>query len=87
MPVLDSAKKRLRQNKKRRQRNQKWKDELKQVTNEMKKLISEGKKEEAEELMPELASAADKAAGKGPLHKNKAGRIKSKFAKKINKLD
>lgn len=53
----------------------------------MKKLISEGKKEEAEELMPELASAADKAAGKGPLHKNKAGRIKSKFAKKINKLD
>lgn len=53
----------------------------------MEKLISEGKKDEAEELMPELASAADRAAGKGPMHKNKASRIKSKFAKKINNLD
>ncbi|MFW6070929.1 MAG: 30S ribosomal protein S20 [Candidatus Bipolaricaulota bacterium] len=87
MPVLDSAKKRLRQNSKRRERNQKRKDDLKRVTNEMKKLISQGKKEQAEELMPELASVADRAASKGPLHKNKAGRIKSKFARKIEELD
>lgn len=53
----------------------------------MKKLISQGKKEEAEELLPELASVADRAASKGPLHKNRAGRIKSKFAKQVNELD
>jgi|GEM_PF-2935646 len=55
--------------------------------NELDKLISQGEKEEAEELMPELASVADQAASKGPLHKNKAGRIKSKFARRINELD
>lgn len=53
----------------------------------MKELISQGEKEEAEELLPELARAADKAASKGPLHKNKAGRIKSKFAKMVGELD
>jgi len=54
--------------------------------NEMDKLISQGKKEEAEELMPELASVADQAASKGPLHKNKASRIKSKYMKRINNI-
>lgn len=53
----------------------------------MDKLIAQGKKEEAEEFMPELASVADRAASKGPLHKNKAGRIKSKFARQISELD
>jgi ribosomal protein S20 len=53
----------------------------------MEKLISQGKKEESKELLPELASVVDQAASKGPLHKNKAGRIKSKFARRINELD
>jgi ribosomal protein S20 len=53
---------------------------------EMDGLIEEGNKEEAEELLPELMSVADKAAGNGPLHVNKASRIKSKYSRRVDEL-
>ncbi len=87
IPIIESAKKRLRQNKKRRKLNQKRKDDLKAVTKEMDGLLEQGKTEEAEELLPELMKYADKAARKGSFHKNKASRIKSKYSKMVNKVD
>lgn len=49
----------------------------------MKRYIIAGEKEKAKELLPQLMKAADKAAAKGAIHKNKAARIKSRMMKKI----
>jgi len=76
----------LRQNKKRAKRNRYYKNKLKKVSKKLQTLIDEGKKEEAEETLPQLMRAADRAAAKGPLHKNKASRIKSKMARRVNDL-
>lgn len=86
IPIIESAKKRLRQNKKRAKLNKERKNALKEVTKQMDRLLEEGKKEEAQELLPDLMSLADKAAGKGPFHKNKAARIKSKYTRKVQAL-
>ncbi|MFP3952732.1 MAG: 30S ribosomal protein S20 [Candidatus Bipolaricaulota bacterium] len=87
IPIIESAKKRLRQNKKRKELNQKRKKDLKAVTKKLGKLIDQGKKSDAEELLPELMEYADKAARKGSFHKNKASRIKSKYAKLVNDIE
>ncbi|MEF8726231.1 MAG: 30S ribosomal protein S20 [Candidatus Bipolaricaulota bacterium] len=87
IPVIKSAKKRLKQNRKRRARNKERKKKLREVTKKIDKLISAGNKEEAEDLLPELARLADRAASKGPLHENKAARIKSKFSKRVDSMD
>ncbi|MFW6104753.1 MAG: 30S ribosomal protein S20 [Candidatus Bipolaricaulota bacterium] len=87
IPVIKSAKKRLKQNRKRRARNKERKEKLREVTKKIDKLISAGNKEEAEDLLPELARLADRAASKGPLHENKAARIKSKFSKRVDSMD
>ncbi len=56
------------------------------ITKKMDGLIAEGNTEEAEELLPQLMRVADRAAAKGPLHENKAGRIKSKYSRRVNQL-
>ena len=42
--------------------------------------------ETAQKMLPEVHSAIDKCCTKGIIHKNTAGRKKSRLAKKINKL-
>ncbi len=86
IPIIESAKKRLRQNKKRAKLNRERKKDLKEVTKRMDRLLEEEKKEEAEELLPDLISLADKASSKGPFHKNKAARIKSKYSRRVKAL-
>ncbi|MEF8837444.1 MAG: 30S ribosomal protein S20 [Candidatus Bipolaricaulota bacterium] len=83
---MKSAKKRLRQNKKRRERNKKRTQKLKRITKEMDNLLEEEDEEGASELLPELMRTADRAASKGPLHQNKASRIKSKYARRVDDL-
>ena len=86
MPTIKSSKKRLRQNAKKRERNKIRKDKLKKVVKEIEGLIDQGEKEKAEEMVPEFMKTVDRAAAKGPLHKNKAARIKSKIMKKLNDI-
>jgi small subunit ribosomal protein S20 len=43
-------------------------------------------KDEAQKLLPKVASMLDKLAKKNVIHKNKASNIKSKLAKHINTL-
>jgi len=74
MPVIKSAKKKLRQDKKKRQRN-------KEIKNSLKELIKKAEKDPSEKLIKQLMSIADKAAKNHTIHKNKAARIKSTFAK------
>ena len=78
MPNIKSAKKRVLVAKARSEANKAAKTQLKTV---LKKARAEGADAEAIKVS---VVAADKAAGKGLIHKNKAARLKSQLAKKAN---
>jgi small subunit ribosomal protein S20 len=82
MPIIKSAKKALRQNVRRRKINLKRKAELKSVIKEYKKLISSSK-DEAKKYLPQVYKKLDKMAKVNLIKKNKAGRLKSRLAKKM----
>lgn len=77
MPVGKSAKKKLRQDRKRQVRNR-------GVLLNLKKLVKNALKIKTEKAVLMAIKAADKAAGKNKIHKNKAARIKSKLQKIIS---
>jgi len=83
MPILRSAKKRMRQDQKKRLRNQSVKEQTKTSIKKLKGLIDEGKKNEAKKFLPHILSLIDKTAVKGVWHKNKAARIKSRLIKRL----
>lgn len=72
-----SAIKRARQNKKRRARNRKTKSEV-------RKVIKQVVKTKDKEQLNKAYSIIDRAAKTGALHRNTAGRKKSKLAKLVN---
>lgn len=82
MPILKSAKKRLRQNEKRRLRNKSVKSYLKTIT---KKVMNEKEKSKATDLLKEAYKAYDMAVSKAVIHKNNAARKKSHLSKLISK--
>jgi small subunit ribosomal protein S20 len=85
MPHTPSAWKRLRQTEKRKKRNRTWAKVLKKEVREVNDAL---KANDAATAATELVSATkklDSAADKGIIHKNKAARLKSRMAKKINK--
>ncbi|MBI4079381.1 MAG: 30S ribosomal protein S20 [Candidatus Levybacteria bacterium] len=75
MPVIKSAKKKLRQDRKRKQRNDAF-------YSHVKKLLKQARKSRSKESARKATQAVDKAAKRGLLHKNKAARIKSSLVKK-----
>lgn len=84
MPHTKSAAKRLRQSEMRRKRNKTWVKQVKKQTRAVVDAIAAG---DAAKVGTELTAAAkklDKAAAKGVIHKNKAARMKSRLAKKVN---
>jgi small subunit ribosomal protein S20 len=74
MPVIKSAKKKLRQDKKREEVN----DALRST---LKKVLKEAQKSKTAEKVKKAAILVDKAVKKGLIHKNKAARIKSRLSK------
>lgn len=74
MPILQNAKKKLRQDKKRTIHNRKIKDTL-------KLLIKTAKAKKTREDVNKAFSGVDKAAKHNLIHKNKAARIKSSLSK------
>lgn len=76
----------MRKSLKRRARNRRRLAALKRVIKELRRHLAAGERERAQELLPKLMQAADRAAAKGPLHRNKAARIKSKWMRKVNEL-
>ena len=85
MPIIKSAKKRMRQDRKRRERNKAIQRRTQTISGKLSELIHEKKTEEARNKLPELIAIMDKAASKGIWHKNKAARKKSKLMKKLAK--
>lgn len=74
MPVIKSAKKKLRQDKKRQARNKVQKDFL-------KKVVKEFKKSPSEKGLTAVFKAADKSVKNHLIHQNKAARLKSTLTK------
>ncbi|NLM96110.1 MAG: 30S ribosomal protein S20 [Halanaerobiaceae bacterium] len=85
MPVIKSAKKRVRISAKRTALNREWKDRLKSSIKKFERLVEEGNVAEAKEQLQETFKVIDKAANKGIIHKNNAARKKSRLSKMLNK--
>jgi small subunit ribosomal protein S20 len=84
MPVLKSAKKRMRQNLKRRARNFPVRSELKSLIKKIMELIKDGKLDEANKFLPKVYSIIDMACKKKIIHPNNAARKKSLVARGLN---
>ncbi len=86
MPITKSAQKALRQNKRRRARNLKQSRSLKDEIKALKKLMAKKDKKGANEILPKVYKALDKAAKTNLIKKNNAARLKSRLTKAVNKL-
>jgi small subunit ribosomal protein S20 len=80
MPIIKSAKKRVKVANKAAVRNSKTKRSLRGAIKAFHAAVTGGKKE-AKELQSKAQSSIDKAAKKGVMHKNKAARKQSQLAK------
>ena len=81
-----SAMKRNRQNIVRRARNRSRRSYLRNQIREMYRLIETGDLEKATAFFPTLKSTVDSATTDGTIHRNKAARHKTRFAKKLQDL-
>ena len=78
-----SAKKRIKVNETRRQRN---KADISKLNTLLKKVHATEKKTDAEPLLKETVAFIDRTVSKGRMHKNTAGRKKSRLTKFVNSL-
>lgn len=78
-----SSIKRIRSNDAKRTENRYY---AKTTRTAVKQLRTATTKKEAEVLLPKVSSMLDKLAKKSVIHKNKAGNMKSKLAKKVATL-
>ncbi|MDP3988204.1 MAG: 30S ribosomal protein S20 [Candidatus Levybacteria bacterium] len=76
MPVIKSAKKKLRKDIKRTKENKK-------LSILLKSLLKKARKSPSEKTIREVFRIADKAAKKHIIHKNKAARLKSSISKAL----
>ncbi|MDE1970790.1 MAG: 30S ribosomal protein S20 [Patescibacteria group bacterium] len=81
MPRTSSAQKELRKNARKRVRNIAQKTAVKAA---MKKLNAAQDFSSKKEELSHVYASLDKAAKKHTMHKNKAARLKSRLAKKLN---
>ena len=73
----------VRQAAKRRERNKYYGKTTRNAIRDLKEIKTN---KEASAQLKDVASMIDKLAKKGVIHKNKAANLKSKLAKKVNKL-
>jgi small subunit ribosomal protein S20 len=83
MPVIRSAKKRLRQNIKQRAVNKTRKSALRTL---MKKTSTEKDPDRALSLLKQVYSSLDMSAQRRIIHPNKASRYKAQLAKAVGRL-
>ena len=86
MPIIKSAKKRVKVTEKKTAQNREWKDKLKNSIKDLEKLIEAGDKEAAAEQLKETKRVIDKAVSRNIIHKNNAARKKSRLTKKVNNM-
>lgn len=66
-------------------RNRIQKSSTKTLLKKFTRLVDEGNLDDARSLFPQVTKRVDKAASKGVFHKNKASRIKSRLARRMNR--
>ncbi len=86
MPIIKSAKKRVKQAEKRRIRNYGTRRRLHDVQKEFYTLIKGKDVAAAAALLPNVYKTIDMAAKKNVIHDNKAGRLKSKAQKNLTAI-
>lgn len=86
MPIIESAKKRVRTTEKKTAQNRQWKDRLKTAIKDMEKAVEAGDKDAAAEQLKETKKVIDKAATRNLIHKNNAARKKSRLEKMYNNM-
>jgi small subunit ribosomal protein S20 len=80
----------IRQERRSRRRlaiNKKNKSVARSQIKKVKELIANKDKEGAKKLLPQVFSTIDKSAKKGAIHKNKAGRMKSRLSRQAEALN
>ena len=85
MPIIKSAKKRVRTAKKAAARNSKTKRSLREALKNFAKVLNAGKPSEVAKAQSEAMSAIDMAAKKNVIHKNKAARQKARLSAQAKK--
>jgi len=81
-----SALKRVRQTETRTKRNRLLKARIRAFRREVIEAVEAGKSDEARKAYDRMASAADKAAKRGVIHRNTASRYKSRVAARVATL-
>jgi small subunit ribosomal protein S20 len=82
-----SAIKRLRSAERRRLRNRTYRGGARTAVKKARHLMDRGRIEEAREAVRQAASALDKAAEKGIIHKNNAARRKARLMRQLNQIE
>jgi small subunit ribosomal protein S20 len=80
-----SALKAHRQNLKARERNRQYRTRLRGALRTIRAAIDAGNPDEVKDALRETISLVDKMAGKGIIHRNTAGRYKSRLASRVTK--
>ena len=87
MPIIESAKKRVRTSERKEKVNRQWKDKVKNAIKDFEDLIEKNEVEKAREQLNETKSIIDKAVKNNILHKNNAARKKSRLTKMLNEIE
>ena len=78
-----SALKAHRQNVKRREHNRELRSKLRTGLKAIRAALEDGKVEDAKQLLSTTTSLVDRMAGKGIIHRNTAGRYKSRLTARL----
>ena len=84
MPNIKSAKKRMKVIRAKTLKNQMFKSALKTTIKKYEVAVANKDESNLAQIFKETVKKIDKAAARGIIHKNKAARKKSQFAKKYN---
>lgn len=87
MPIIKSAKKRVKQAEKGRQRNYPVRTLMKTYIKKVLHAVKEGNKEEAEKLLKQAYKVIDTAAKKNIIHDKNAARKKSRLARNLANIE
>jgi small subunit ribosomal protein S20 len=81
----DSALKAHRQNVKRREHNRQLRTRLRSALRDIRAAIDSGDPADVKDALRRTISLVDKMAGKGLIHRNTAGRYKSRLANRVSR--
>jgi len=86
MPIIESAKKRVRKTERKTEVNRRNKSRLKTAIRRFEKAAQEGDKEKASQELTRAQKIIDQSVAKGIIHKNNAARKKSRLTRLLNKI-